>query len=125
MPFWHNSQHDYYVFDEMDRLSPSAQQSLRSTMDLPRSMFFFTTNHLNKIDRGIVNRCHLVEMNQMVNQSAYVPLGLAVLQNMGVSGSAVSNAKLMNLAKSAHGSMRSYIQSVIIHGLALGGVMPK
>ena len=124
MPFWHNSQHDYYVFDEVDRLSAGAQQSLRSTMDLPRSMFFFTTNHLNKIDRGIVNRCHLVEMNQMVDQTAYVPLGVAVLQKMGVSGSAVSNANLMNFAKSAHGSMRSYIQSVVMHGLEMGGVMP-
>ena len=28
MPFWHNSQHDYYVFDEVDRLSAGAQQSM-------------------------------------------------------------------------------------------------
>lgn len=125
MPFWHNSQHDYYVFDEMDRLSPSAQQSLRSTMDLPRSMFFFTTNHLNKIDRGIVNRCHLVEMNQMVNQSAYVPLGMTVLQKMGVSRATINSANLLNFATAARGSIRTYIQSVVLHGLALGGVMPK
>ena len=124
IPFWHFSKHDYFVFDEVDRLSTGAQQSLRSTMDLPRSMFFFTTNHLNKIDRGIVNRCHLVEMNQMVDQTAYVPLGVAVLQKMGVSGSAVSNANLLNFAKSAQGSMRTYIQSVVMHGLALGGFMP-
>ena len=124
MPFWHNSQHDYYVFDEVDRLSAGAQQSLRSTMDLPRSMFFFTTNHLNKIDRGIVNRCHLVEMNQMGDQTAYVPLGLSVLGKMGVSGATTSTANLLHFAKSAQGSMRTYIQSVVMHGLEMGGVMP-
>jgi replication-associated recombination protein RarA len=124
-PIWHNSQHYYYVFDEVDRLSAGAQQSLRSTMDLPRSMFFFTTNHLNKIDRGIVNRCHLVEMNQMVNQSAYVPLGLTVLQKMGIPEVTIDNANLLNFATSARGSIRTYIQSVVWHGIALGGVMPK
>jgi hypothetical protein len=79
---------------------------------------------LNKIDRGIVNRCHLVEMNQMIDQTAYVPLGLSVLGKMGVSGATTSTANLLNFAKSAQGSMRTYIQSVVMHGLALGGVMP-
>jgi hypothetical protein len=124
-PLYHNSNNDYYVFDEVDRLSAGAQQSLRSTMDLPRSMFIFTTNHLNKIDRGIINRCHLIEMNQMGNLSAYIPLGLSVLAKMGVSGAVTNKATLLNFANLAHGSMRSFIQSVVMHGLTFGGVMQK
>jgi len=73
MPLWHNSQHDYFVFDELDKLTQGAQQSLRATMDFKRCMYFMTTNYLNKIDKGIVNRCHLVEMNQITSASAYLP----------------------------------------------------
>ena len=60
LAIWHYSQHDYFVFDEVDRLTTGGQQSLRSTMDLKRCMFFFTTNYLSKIDPGIINRCHLI-----------------------------------------------------------------
>lgn len=123
-PIWHEAKHDFYVFDEVDRLTSGAQQSLRSTMDLPRSMFFFTTNHLNKIDRGIVNRCHLVEMNQVTELAAYIPLGLTVLGQMGLSSSTISTAKLLNFAATARGSIRTYLDSVVMHGLASGGVMP-
>ena len=48
MPVWHFSQHDYFVLDELDKLTLGAQQSLRSTMDVKRCMFFFTTNYLTK-----------------------------------------------------------------------------
>lgn len=39
MPLWHYSQHNYFVFDEVDKLTIGAQQSLRSTMDLKRCMY--------------------------------------------------------------------------------------
>jgi DNA polymerase III delta prime subunit len=123
-PIWHEAKHDFYVFDEVDRLTAGAQQSLRSTMDLPRSMFFFTTNHLNKIDRGIINRCHLIEMNQVTNHAAYVPLGLTVLGQMGLASSTISTQNLLNFAAAARGSIRTYLDSVVMHGLASGGVMP-
>ena len=34
MPMWHFSQHDYFVLDEVERLTIGAQQSLRSPMGL-------------------------------------------------------------------------------------------
>lgn len=122
-PIWHFAGKDYFVFDEVDRLTVAAQQSLRSTMDLKRCMFFFTTNYLSKIDPGIVNRCHLVEMNQMPNTSAYVPLGQRLLQNMGVAA-VVSDTTLEGFAKQARGSLRDFTQSVLMQGLAAGGQMP-
>ena len=124
MPMWHFTKHDYFVFDEVDRLTTGAQQSLRSTMDLPRCMFFFTTNYLSKIDPGIANRCHLVEMNQVTAASAYVPLGQAILQNMGLPAGVVSNTTLQGLATKARGSLRDYTHSVVMDGIHAGGVMP-
>lgn len=122
--FWHHSKHDYFVFDEVDRLTTGAQQSLRSTMDLPRCLFFFTTNYLSKIDPGIVNRCHLVEMNQVTTASAYIPLGQAILQNMGVTAGVVSDTTLQGFAAKARGSLRDYTHSVVMDGIDAGGVMP-
>lgn len=124
MPMWHFSQHDYFVFDEVDRLTIGAQQSLRSTMDLPRCMFFFTTNYLSKIDPGIVNRCHLVEMNQITTPSAYVPLGQSILQNMGVAVGVVSDTTLQGFAAKARGSLRDFMDAVILDAIDAGGVMP-
>ena len=121
---WHHSQHDYFVFDEVDRLTIGAQQSLRSTMDLPRCMFFFTTNYLSKIDPGIVNRCHLVEMNQVTTPSAYVPLGHRILQSMGVGTGVVTNTTLQTIATKARGSLRDYTHEVVMEAIHAGGVTP-
>lgn len=123
LPVWHFSQHDYFVFDEVDRLTIGAQQSLRSTMDLPRCMFFFTTNYLSKIDAGIINRCHLVEMNQVTTASAYVPLGQAILANMGLAVDAVSAKELQDIAVKARGSMRDYTTDVMLAGMDCGGIL--
>lgn len=123
MPLWHNSKHDYFVFDEVDRLTTGAQQSLRSTMDMPRCMFFFTTNYLSKIDPGIVNRCHIVEMNQVTTPSAYVPLGHSILQSMGVTAGVVSNTTLQGIAIKARGSLRDFTNEVMLEGLKVGGLV--
>ena len=124
MPMWHFSQHDYFVLDEVERLTIGAQQSLRSPMGLKRCMFFLTTNYLSKVDQGIVNRCHLIEMNQVTASSAYVPLGQAILANMGIAANAVSAKKLQDIAVKARGSMRDYTTDVMLAGMDCGGVMP-
>ena len=125
MPLWHYSKHDYFVFDEVDRLTTGAQQSLRSTMDLKRCMFFFTTNYLNRIDSGIVNRCHLVEMNQITSPAAYLPLGENILQGLGMATGVVTQTTLEGLAIRARGSLRDYNHSVMMAGLAQGGQVPS
>lgn len=124
LPLWHYSQHDYFVFDEVDRLTMAGQQSLRSTMDLKRCMFLFTTNYLSKIDPGIVNRCHLIEMNQVADPKAYVPIGQAILKSMGVDSNKVSQKILENFAVKARGSMREFTDSVAMEALSIGGEIP-
>ena len=124
MPVFHHSRHDYFVLDEVERLTIGAQQSLRSPMGLKRCMFFLTTNYLNKVDTGIINRCHLIEMNQVTTPGAYLPLGHAILANMGVKQSAINNTVLIKIASAARGSLRDYTNDVVMAGLAQGGVMP-
>lgn len=124
MPIWHFSEHDYFVLDEVERLTIGAQQSLRSPMGLKRCMFFLTTNYLSQVDQGIVNRCHLIEMNQITAPAAYVPLGQAILVNMGLSANAVPSAQLQSMAAKARGSMRDYTTDVVLAAIACGGVMP-
>lgn len=124
LPIWHYTKHDYFVFDEVDRLTVGAQQSLRSIMDLKRCMFFFTTNYLSKLDPGIVNRCHLVEMNQVTTPSAYVPLGRTILQNMGVAAGVVTDTTLQTIANKSRGSLREFTTEVALEGISAGGVMP-
>ena len=123
-PFFHNSKHDYFVFDEIDRLTTPAQQSLKTAMDLKRCMFIYTTNYLHKVDLGIVNRCYLVEMNQATNPSAYIPIGQNILCNMGVGAAAVAAATLQAHAVAAKGSLRNYISLVLAEGIKLGGFVP-
>ena len=124
-PMWHNSNHHYYIFDEVDKLTVGGQQSLKAVMGVKRCMFFFTTNYLNKVDVGILNRCHLVEMNQVANLASYVPLGQAILNAMGLSSTALTSQAIEALAGQAKGSMRDFMDKVVFSAIPLGGVMPK
>lgn len=125
LPIFHHTRHDYFVFDEVDRLTDGAQQSLRSVMDLKRCMFFFSTNYLEKLDRGIINRCHLIEMNQVDDLVAYVPIGQQLLQGMGLNQGVVSNTTIEKIASQARGSMREFFDGVVRLGLAHGGHLVK
>jgi DNA polymerase III delta prime subunit len=123
-PLWHQSNHHYYMFDEVDKLTVGAQQSLKAVMGLKRCMFFFTTNYLHKVDMGIQNRCHLIEMNQVTNLASYVPLGQAIVKKMGLPATAISSQVIEAKAGSAKGSMRNFMDAVIVSAIELGGVMP-
>jgi DNA polymerase III delta prime subunit len=124
LPIWHHSKHDYFVFDEVDKLTTGAQQSLKAVMGLKRCMFIFTTNYLNRVDLGVINRCHVIEMNQAANSSAYIPLAQNILLNMGIGAGVVSNTTLDGFAVKAKGSLRTYANDVMQEGLKAGGVMP-
>lgn len=124
VPLWHQSNHHYFVFDEVDKLTVGGQQSLKAVMGVKRCMFFFTTNYLHKVDAGIQNRCHLVEMNQVTNLASYVPLGQTILNAMGLSSTAMSSRAIEALAGQAKGSLRDFVNKVVFDAISIGGVMP-
>ena len=122
---WHQSNYHYFVFDEVDKLTVGAQQSLKAVMGVKRCMFFYTTNYLNKVDVGIQNRCHLVEMNQVVDLASYVPLGQAILKVMGLPSMAMNSQAIEAIAGKAKGSMRNFMDEIVFSAVGLGGVMPQ
>ncbi len=60
---WNTSGLHYLILDEVDLLTPAAIASLKSVMNRPNVVFILTTNHLNRIDRGVQNRSVLLDLN--------------------------------------------------------------
>jgi DNA polymerase III delta prime subunit len=113
---WH-----YEIFDEVDMLTQTAQGSLKATISQAKSTFFvFTTNHLQKVDRGLLDRAYLIEMNQP-KPEAMEELGRRFLQKMGLTGQELDSAALLTMAESSRGSMREFGNAVAVHGLTRGG----
>ena len=72
----------YFVLDEVDNLTKHAMLSLKSAMNIPNTIFVFTTNYFSKIEMGVVSRCHRVEFNAAPAQ-AWLPLFKRVLTDLG------------------------------------------
>jgi len=125
MPIHHYGKTDYFVFDEVDKLTISAQQSLKSVMDLKRCQFIFTTNYLDRIDDGIINRSFVIEMNQSADANAYILIGQSILQKMALASTALPVATITAMAHKAKGSLRTFASDVMIAGLGVGGVLPQ
>ena len=51
----------YIIIDEVDLLTKSAQESLKSALNTNRCIFILTTNYISELDRGLLDRCVLVD----------------------------------------------------------------
>ena len=63
----------YYIFDEVDSLNKTAQAGLKTTLNSQRGTFILTTNNISQLDKGLKDRCVLVEMNA-ATEAEYLPL---------------------------------------------------
>jgi len=63
-------------------------------------------------------------MNQITTPSAYVPLGQSIVANMGLKSTDLPSKQLQQIAANARGSMRDYMNDVVLEAISLGGVMP-
>ena len=52
----------YSILDEVDNLTQAAQASLKAIMMRPESIFIMTTNEITAVDKGVVNRSHVIHM---------------------------------------------------------------
>jgi DNA polymerase III delta prime subunit len=100
----------YAVLDEADNFTALAQAQLKATMNLPKAVFIFTTNNIAAIDKGIQNRCHLIEMNA-AQPLDWLPLLTRVFNACGVS--VPPNNVLFPVIQSCNGSARDIITSAI------------
>lgn len=103
-----NSGLHYIIIDEVDLLTKSAQESLKSALNNKRCIFILTTNHIAVLDRGLLDRCVLVEMNAAKNEQL-LPLAHALATTMGVD---MTDEELLPTIKAANGSFRNITHNV-------------
>jgi DNA polymerase III delta prime subunit len=90
---WNTSNLHYVILDEFDLLTSAAIASLKSIMNRKDVVFIFTTNNLDKIDKGVLNRSILLDLNaaptpdwvQRINE-IYQSNGLTALDSQAIAG---------------------------------------
>ena len=98
----------YFILDEVDNLTKLAQQSLKSALNTDRGIFILTTNNISELDKGLKDRCVLVEMNA-APVSSYLSLAKSLISDMGV---VMSDIDLLPTISAANGSLRNLIHNV-------------
>ena len=71
-----NQQFQYFVFDEFDTVNWQSQQKLKSLITntyFNKSIFIFTTNHIEKVDEGVKSRCKPIAFLN-ADADLYLPL---------------------------------------------------
>lgn len=98
----------YFILDEVDNLSKLAQQSLKSVMNTKRAIFILTTNNISSLDKGLKDRCVLVEMNA-ASTGQLLPIACKVAADMNV---VLNDTELTAEIATANGSMREVMSRV-------------
>ena len=105
----------YEVLDEVDLLTKATQASLKALMtEMSRCIFVMTTNHLAEVERGILDRSYLVEMNA-ASPDTYLHVGRRIAISIGVTVSELKDEELLTLAKAAKGSMRDFGSAIALY----------
>lgn len=93
----------YIVIDEVDKLSTAMQHKLRAKLDSTTvGQVVLTTNHLNRVDGALTNRCDAIEMPP-INPSQWME---KVRSWLGEEGVSVSDQALEQILGTCDGSIR-------------------
>jgi DNA polymerase III delta prime subunit len=98
----------YIILDEVDNLTKLAQQSLKSAMNTHRAVFILTTNNISELDKGLKDRCVLIEMNAGAPEE-YLPLAKEITKNRNV---VLNDEILLESISLANGSFRNLSHSL-------------
>jgi DNA polymerase III delta prime subunit len=98
----------YFIIDEVDNLTKLAQQSMKSAMNTTRGIFILTTNNLSSLDKGMLDRCVLVEMNA-AQASEYLNIAKAIVAKTGID---LSESELLPTIQAANGSFRNLAHNI-------------
>ena len=96
------------IAQQVDNLTKLAQQSLKSAMNTHRAVFILTTNNISELDKGLKDRCVLIEMNAGAPEE-YLPLAKEIARNKNV---VLNDEVLLEAISLANGSFRN-----LNHGL--------
>lgn len=98
----------YVILDEVDNLSKLAQQSLKSVLNTKRAIFILTTNNISLLDKGLKDRCVLVEMNA-ASTGQLLPIARKVAADLNA---VLNDTELTAEIVAANGSMREVMSRV-------------
>ena len=98
----------YIILDEVDNLTKLAQQSLKTALNTTLGVFILTTNNVSQLDKGLLDRCVLVEMNA-ANPNAYLDIAKSIADEAGVT---LCNEELLPTIQAANGSFRNLFHNV-------------
>ena len=99
----------YVILDEVDNLTEMAQKQLKAWMNRKDVVFILTTNYLPKVDKGVQNRCYLIEMNA-AHPDEWLPLAHRVVAAYG--GKPVPDAALLPVIADCDGSAREILSKL-------------
>lgn len=100
----------YTVLDEVDNLTEAAQASLKAIMTGLHGVFIMTTNHVERLNEGLVNRSHLIHMFAARPQD-WLPLVKRVITACG--SSLPPDQALLPVIASCNGSAREICTAAI------------
>ncbi len=98
-----NSGIHYIIIDEVDMLTKLAQESLKSAMNTKRGVFILTTNNLSRLDKGMLDRCVLIDMNA-AGDAELLPFAKTIAKEMYAD---IADAELLPTIKASNGSFRN------------------
>jgi DNA polymerase III delta prime subunit len=98
----------YFILDEVDNLTKLAQQSLKTALNTTLGVFVLTTNNVSQLDKGLLDRCILIEMNA-ASASAYVGIAKVIAKEEGAE---LSDADLLPTIQAANGSFRNLFHNI-------------
>ncbi len=99
----------YVILDEVDILTAAAISSMKSIMNRQNVVFILTTNNLNKIDKGVMNRSILLDMNAAPTND-WVTKITSIYQLSGMT--APSPSKIAGVIAASNGSARSIFTDI-------------
>jgi len=98
----------YIILDEVDNLTKLAQQSLKTALNTTLGVFILTTNNVSQLDKGLLDRCILVEMNA-ATPDAYLDIARSIANEADVE---LSNDELLPTIQASNGSFRNLFHNI-------------
>lgn len=107
------SGYHYFVLDEVDNLTPQAQQSLKSAMNTSRGIFILTTNHISKLDKGFMDRCIPIEMNA-ASLGQFLPLARKIAGDLEPR---LDTGEIIGAIQGCNGSIRKLASNILFEAM--------
>ena len=98
----------YFIFDEVDNLSKLAQGSMKTVLNNKRAVFILTTNNVANLDKGLKDRCVLIEMNAAAD-AEFLPIARRMASDANV---VLNDSQLLAAISGNNGSFRNVMFSL-------------